>query len=82
MCFVNGSSVINLDLFWKLSFLKQATCNAIGRRNGTCSAADCDDCVPQCNCSNERLSPAKFDLCTAASTCLRHCQAGQYIDYE
>lgn len=46
----------------------RGTCNAIGRQGGRCRGLNCE-------CSNERLSPADFALCAAESTCRMSCQA-------
>jgi len=50
----------------------EATCNSIGRANGTCStdAAGGKDC----SCSDQILSPREFALCAAESTCRLDCQ--------
>ena len=53
-----------------LSFC-QATCNAIGRNNGTCTEAGGDR---DCQCSDTFLSPTEFALCGAESTCRLDCQ--------
>ena len=54
-----------------LCFLK-GTCNAIGRKSGTCrdNSGETD-----CKCEDDFLSPTEFALCAAESTCRLDCQA-------
>ena len=47
----------------------EGTCNAIGRKSGSCEYGE------GCECSDEFLSPSEFALCAAESTCRLDCQA-------
>ena len=51
-----------------LDFCK-GTCQAIGRKTGSCEYGK------GCECSDEHLTPSEFALCAAESTCRLDCQA-------
>ena len=51
----------------------EGTCNAIGRRNGTCTTLESGK--KDCTCSDDYLTPKEFALCAAETTCYLNCKA-------
>ena len=49
------------------------TCNAVGRRGGSC--ANNEEGNMRCTCDEEFLTASEFSLCAAESTCRIDCQA-------